>query len=72
MAKHTVDWKPNLGKCHKDIGYLRSLSYQPVKRQDDEGSGIMAEYLTLKVSAGDVGKHRKVLLLQCLLSSNEI
>lgn len=75
MAKHTVDWRPNLGKCHKDIRYLRFWPQPPVKLLDDEGSGIMTEclvLLTFKVSAGDVGKHRKVLLLQCLLSSNEM
>lgn len=35
----------------------------------------MTEYLVLlnlKMSAGDVGKYKKVLLLQCLLSSNEM
>lgn len=38
----------------------------PAKLLDDEGSGIMTEYLvllTLKVSAGDVGKHRKNTLI---------
>lgn len=47
MAKHTVDWRPNLGKCHKDIGYLRFFAPATCKLLDDEGSGIMTEYLVL-------------------------
>lgn len=56
MTKHTADLSPNLGKCHKDIGYMSLTLQLPVKCPDDEGSGKLTGYLVLlnfKVSAGD-------------------